>query len=542
MLSDIINTCTILTFSDEDYEAFSGIYKHNAVKVEKVTTIPAEFTKPTIIVGKYNMKKFFPEHEFLESKIKRNLYWCFSLTEDRKKALSDTKKIIDDANEMFLLKEYFSYDFILDGDFVSFMNELSILNKKEKLFVYFYTTACYIYHNKRILCINLESLKVNNQNFKLYLTTLFNEYDTYFLNYENIYLYINVEELKSVNTFENIFWTKYAIELLESDFNGLFPEIINIRKFMPFLMSHIVTIELSEAEKLSALKFFRKDIITGWLSKQEIFFNKSFESDRIDFSIHNGQKYKRLKYSNKRAITGRINCIDKQINPQNLPKDGEIRKHIVSRYQGGKIVVIDYVSFETKVSLYLSGDQDFIDQYQYSDLHVETAKVIFQNNTISAEQRAVGKAINHTLLYGGGKEKLKNILRDIPNNEEALIRVRTFLKPIITKIEEINKSFEQGYIINDSGTIVRPNKGWAIFNNYISSTATDIVIEKLFEIKEYIRERKINLMYQVHDSFVFDVHPEELENIEDFVNFISHFKNTVFQVDCKIGNSLFDCA
>jgi hypothetical protein len=543
MLSDIINTCIIFTFKDEDYEAFCGIYPYNAVKVIKGDISPKDEEKPMMIVGWDNVKSNFPNQLYLENKIKSNLYWCPSLSEDKDRALSDSKNFINDVNEIFLKKECITYDFMLNGDFSEFIN--NFINKNEKVYIYFYTTACYVFNNNNIFCINLESLKVNGIDFKKVLTNLFNELDVVFLSYENMCLYVFPEELKLVNTFENLYWTIFAVELYESDFNSLFPETSDIRRFMPFLMSFVSTFDsiLNDKEKMSALKYFKKDIITGWLSKQEIFFDKSFESDKVELLQHNGLRYKRLKYSNKRTITGRINCIDRQLNPQNLPKDSDIRKHIVSRYKGGKIVVIDYISFETKISMFLSGHEDFIKENQYKDLHIETAKVIFCKDSVSEEERNIGKHINHTLIYGGGREKLKSILKDISNNEEVLKNVYTFLSPIINAVIFINTMYNDngGYVINRFGTIVRPHKVWAAFNNYISSTATDIVIEKLFEIKEFIKNRRIHFLFQVHDSFVFDMHTDEVEHINDFTNFISHFNNETFQVECKIADNLFSC-
>ena len=95
-----------------------------------------------------------------------------------------------------------------------------------------------------------------------------------------------------------------------------------------------------------------------------------------------------LRYSDKRTITGRINCVD-SFNPQMLPKDSNIRKQIVSRYNGGTIAVFDYKSFETRLSMYLSRDEEFILSNMNSDLHYNTAKAMFGDIEITKNSGSI---------------------------------------------------------------------------------------------------------------------------------------------------------
>ena len=66
-------------------------------------------------------------------------------------------------------------------------------------------------------------------------------------------------------------------------------------------------------------------------------------------------------------------------------------------------------------------------------------------------------------------------------------KIKEFLRPIMKQSYQIKKFNEEyGYIVNKWGTIIRPKdkKDYASFNNYIQSTATEILIDKLFEIKK----------------------------------------------------------
>jgi DNA polymerase I-like protein with 3'-5' exonuclease and polymerase domains len=98
-----------------------------------------------------------------------------------------------------------------------------------------------------------------------------------------------------------------------------------------------------------------------------------------------------------------------------------------------------------------------------------------------------------------------------------------------------------GYLKNMFGTIIRPQKSWAAYSNFISALAADMVVEKLYEIKDYIKEKKTKFLFQVHDSFVFDFHPEELCIIKELEELLSKFGEKIFQVKHSIGNNFYEC-
>ena len=560
MLQEIINTCVIYCFNKQDYDFYDLKYRNSSIKIIN-TDLNKDYIKklketikiPSIIIGWDNVKKIFPNQNVLEVEISENLFWCqscISLLDNSQKENIECEDLIKNINKKFLPNKnnFKNYDYLLDGDIEFFLIKNNLFNENKRIYLFFNKQALYLY-NETNVCINLESLKQNNIDFKIFLTEFINRnYKNIILfSFENASKYINIENLNNeILTFENIIWNKYAFEINESEFKNFFSEINDIKKYIPFLMSVVLQFEnedynfINEEELISSVKQFKKDIITNWLSKKEIFFDSDFKTDKFELQEHNKLKYKRVKYSNKRTITGRINCVDGHFNPQIIPKDSEIRKHIVSRYKNGKIVLIDFVSFETKIALLLSNNFEFIEKFKESDLHEETAKIIFNKEILSAEERKLGKDINHALIYGGGNNKLKEILEKINNNnlDSTIEKIKFFLSPILDKQEDVKNIFKEfGYLINTFGTIVRSNKSWGVFSNYISSIATDIVILKLFEIKEFIKNRNIEFVFQNHDSFILDIHPDEIKNLNEILEFISKIKNIKFPVDCKIGNN-----
>ena len=227
-----------------------------------------------------------------------------------------------------------------------------------------------------------------------------------------------------------------------------------------------------------------------------------------------------------------------------LPKDSNIREQIISRYEGGKIAVFDYRSFETRLSMYLSRDEDFILKNMNSDLHLNTAKSIFQKDELSDEERKLGKDINHALLYGGGDALLKNIISksNVEDLDGSISRVKDFLQPILNVSSYINDVYKElGYIINPFGTLIKPNKSYAAFNNYVQSTAADIVVDKISEVKNWLKDKESSFMFQVHDSFVLDVSPKDLNAIEEIKSILSKYNDMAFDIEVLSGGNYMEC-
>jgi DNA polymerase-1 len=338
---------------------------------------------------------------------------------------------------------------------------------------------------------------------------------------------------------DSVRWVKYGVETLDSYFN-IIPQQ-KMQKYIPFFMSKLTPIHLDLDEQRFYNRMCQRDKITCWLSSREIAFLPTFENKKLDLKIRRNHKLAKINYSDKRTITGRITSRD-AYNPQNLEKANDDRKDIISRFEGGNILVFDYISFETKISLYLSGDKEYIEEYYNEDLHHETAVMLFDTEDVTLEQRDFSKIMNHSLLYGAGEDTLlKKLSERFSNPEEQLYKIRKLLKPIIDKSEEIKEYYKaNGYIVNPWGSIIRADKAHASFNNYIQSFASEIVVDKLFEIREFLKPYKTEFLFQVHDSLVFDLHPSERFLIDKIANILHQHNNMLFGMSYSLGPNYKD--
>lgn len=542
MLNDLIKICKVFPYTDEDYDYLLSNYRDFAFDVMSSNVEDELLTVPTLIIGWDKVQNLFPEQNKLISKIDENLYWTYSSSENLTKSKSDIKSFLEFSIKKFFNKKLITFDYIIDGELKSFI--ANNINPKVRSYIYFHKNACYIHNINETYAISLSSLEFSGKDVKRIMTSLINKIECTIFSYQNITNYTYIDEIRDVMTLENMFWSKELKYVEPKDFINIFLSK-DIHKNIPLLMKILMeNNKITQDEINSCKRQSKKDRITSWLSTNKLYFEESFmPTKEIRCKYENNKKYTILKYSDKRTITGRINCVD-NFNPQNLPKDSEIRKSMISRYDGGKIVSFDYKSFETRLSMYLSRDMDFINKNLNSDFHINTAKAIFLNEEPTPAEREIGKNINHAILYGGGDKLLNTIISksNINDVEGSIKRVKEFLMPILDTSNYINDVYKElGYIINPFGTLIKPNKSYAAFNNYVQSTAADIVVDKLFEIKEWAKDKKSSLIFQVFDSFVFDISPDEENAIEEIYNILFKYNDMTFEVESKGGNNYFEC-
>jgi hypothetical protein len=542
MLQDLIKVCKILPYSSDDIDYISTHYGDFALDVIDSIDVNNVENTPTLILGWNTVKEMYPKQSILSSKIEDNLFWTFSLNEKEEKSKSDIKSFLEYSIKKFFYKKPISYDAIIDGELKEFL--FKNINKEVRSFIYFHKNVCYIHNESDTYTISIPSLNFVGKDSKKILTGLINKIECTLFSYYNSVKYVYIDQLRDVMTTENIFWSKYSHYIEPKDFNKIFLGK-NMYRYIPILMKIIRSNhKVTKDELNSCMRQTVKDKTTSWLSTNKIYFNANFKvPDGVRSTWDDGKKYLMLRYSDKRTITGRINCVD-SFNPQMLPKDSDIRNQIISRYEGGNIIVFDYKSFETRLSMYLSRDEEFILKNMNSDLHYNTAKAMFGDVEITKKHRKVAKDVNHAILYGGGDKLIKNIISKIENYDEdtCLNNVKAFLSPILTTSEYINNVYKElGYIINPFGTLIKPNKSYAAFNNYVQSTATEIVVDKIQELKLWIKNSKSSFMFQVHDSFVMDIHPDDINSIGQITNILSKYNDMVFDIDFSSGKNYMEC-
>lgn len=528
--------CKIIAESTEvvnDLKKFLGGYP-----VEITTHIPGDnyYEVPTLMVGWNLAKDNFPNQKINESIISDNLSWTYSEYETKSvKGQTFYRNIEDFVNKnikTWLPSNFILYDSIIYRNLDEFIE--NYIDESILTYIHFNNGALYLRNADKNFIINAKNLWLTESNYRLELTNLLNKMNCIIYSHDHIEDYVDLDLLQDIKCLDIIRWVKHGVETPIKYFQ-IVPNV-DISKYVPFLMSMIPidNFELDEEEKVFYSRMCLRDRITRWMSNRYVPFAYDFKKN-LDFVYRENAKLAKINYSTKRTLTGRITSKDKY-NPQNLSKTNDERTKIISKFRNGRIYQFDYTSFEARIALYLSGDKEFIQRFYDKDLHSETARIIFENQDFTPEQRNVAKLVNHSILYGASEATVLKKLEGQGQPVEKMLRVKEFLRPLFEKSKELAQQADNdGYIINKWGSIIKPEKYYAGFNNYIQSTASEIVVDKVCEIKELIKNLKSDFLFQVHDSLVFDIHPDENYIVEDIVKMLQFHKGMLFSIDHKSG-------
>ena len=264
-------------------------------------------------------------------------------------------------------------------------------------------------------------------------------------------------------------------------------------------------------------------------------------------------------YNQAVTATGRLSSTNP--NLQNIPSSSwiawEVRSAFVSRFEGWKIMAIDYSQVELRLLAIMSGDENLLESFKrWFDIHQKTAELI------GTTDRKIAKAVNFGVVYwisGFGLSKMIDITVSDANLYikkffESYPKVRIFLDETIKKCEETGYVetlfWRKRYIkwITDRNKMIKSGAEREAINMPIQWTNADIMKIAMIKIWDFMNPLtplsggiKSQLIMQVHDEVVFDIYPWEEKEIEKEVTKIMEnvlvWKEISLKVDCEIGNN-----
>jgi DNA polymerase-1 len=248
------------------------------------------------------------------------------------------------------------------------------------------------------------------------------------------------------------------------------------------------------------------------------------------------------------TATGRLSSSNP--NLQNIPIRTAFSRQIRAAFipaAGWQLVAADYSQIELRILAHLSGEPVLVEAYNnHDDVHALTARLLFEKDDISPDERRLGKVINFGVIYGMGASRFAR---------EAGVS-RTEAKTFIDRYyERYPKVFEylqqmqreaiaQGYVqtilgrrryVNFSDGKLRSLRGSdpatidldslrtngydagllrAAANAPIQGSSADIIKIAMIRLHDLLQGYQAKLLLQVHDELVFEVPPEEWEDLE----------------------------
>lgn len=250
------------------------------------------------------------------------------------------------------------------------------------------------------------------------------------------------------------------------------------------------------------------------------------------------------------TATGRLSASNP--NLQNQPRDGTfpIRKVFASRFEGGKVLDVDWAGLEMRTAVALSGDkQGLSDIVNKIDFHRFTADTITAKGQPISRQEAKSRTFKPLFAGMSGTEaevayyeEFNKKYAGIHEWQEELVQEALDTQQIKSPSGRIY-AFPNVYRKQDGNVSGKTQ----IYNYIIQGFASDLMQCALIEIYKQLKNKKSKLILTVHDSLLIDIYPEEEKIVLDIVKKVLYSINQLlkerfkfetkvpFEFEMKIG-------
>ncbi|MEG5185490.1 DNA polymerase I [Microcoleus sp. B4-C3] len=248
--------------------------------------------------------------------------------------------------------------------------------------------------------------------------------------------------------------------------------------------------------------------------------------------------------------TGRLSSSNP--NLQNIPIGTEFSKQIRKAFvpeAGWLMVSADYSQIELRILAHLSQEPVLIEAYQNNrDVHTVTAQLLFEKEEITPDERRFGKTINFGVVYGMGAIKFgKSMGKSAADGKEFIKRFNERYSKVFEYLEKVKKdAIALGYVttilgrrrylnFDKNGSLrrlqgsnpedIRSNELKSLSrddaqslraaaNAPIQGSSADIIKLAMIEVHKILQNYQARLLLQVHDELIFEVPPDEWEELQ----------------------------
>ncbi|MBW4477454.1 MAG: DNA polymerase I [Tolypothrix brevis GSE-NOS-MK-07-07A] len=247
--------------------------------------------------------------------------------------------------------------------------------------------------------------------------------------------------------------------------------------------------------------------------------------------------------------TGRLSSSNP--NLQNIPIrtafSRQIRKAFVPE-SGWLMVAADYSQIELRILAHLSQEPVLVEAYQNNqDIHTVTARLVFEKEDITSDERRLAKTINFGVIYGMGYlrfsrstgvdktlanefiqrfysrypkvfEYLESVKKQAisQNYVETILGRRRYFDFTSNSIRKYKNNKLEDIDLKKLGNLGAFDAGLlrAAANAPIQGSSADIIKIAMVKMHKILQRYQSRLLLQVHDELVFEILPSEWEELE----------------------------
>jgi DNA polymerase-1 len=238
------------------------------------------------------------------------------------------------------------------------------------------------------------------------------------------------------------------------------------------------------------------------------------------------------------AATGRLSSSDP--NLQNIPIRTEQGRQIRQAFvpaEGWLLLTADYSQIELRLLAHFCSDSELCTAFaEDRDIHASVAAQIFgvSADEVTPDMRRMAKTVNFGVLYGMSAHGLAQRLA-IPRDEAARFIDAYFARyPKVQAYQQrlLNQCRNDRYVTTILGrrreiSGIRPRSTYQqrnqpereAINMQIQGSAADLIKMAMLNIYRRLRreDRRSRMLLQIHDELVFEVPPEETDEVAAMV-------------------------
>ena len=214
------------------------------------------------------------------------------------------------------------------------------------------------------------------------------------------------------------------------------------------------------------------------------------------------------------------------------------RRNFIVR-DGFRMVGFDYSQMEVRVFLSYLNTEKAIEllHSDATDFHGEGAKVAFhveESHESWAFYRQAAKTLTFGIIYGQGLLKIATQLGFIREfrasglsffeaEKQGKAKAKQYRDEYFANMDGARTFLNQvgqtirnrGWVKNRYGRVYRVERdfGYKAVNYLVQGTAADIMNERIVEVDKYLTDKKSNILLQVHDELVLEVHESEINEV-----------------------------